>query len=232
VPHEVTPASGTIDGVSYEGRATLRSDGSAVVDLVQSFSGKVGITMRNVIDKVPAAQLHDFVESRLLGRSLPGSRLHDVRVENADDLGAPLRLRLTAETSQLARLEGKGLTLKALFPVHLAQLAALPLRQTPLLLTSSSHVDVRFEVVVPESMRMPANLPQVDVHDGERTVHVGDMVAGHAIVLTRAVDIPAGRVQPGEPYTRFQRFVQEADAALEREVVIGATSSVGSRSPL
>jgi hypothetical protein len=44
-------------------------------------------------------------------------------------------------------------------------------------------------------------------------------VNGRAIDLVRMIDIPAGRVQPGE-YVRFQKFTQDADALLEREIAL------------
>jgi hypothetical protein len=177
--------------------------------------------MRNVLDKVAGSQLHDFVESKLLGRNLPGARLHDLKIENKDDIEAPLTLRIEAEASQLARANGKSLVLKSLFPMRFAQLAALPSRQTPLLLGVSSHVEVKFEVVVPESMKVPATLPGAVLRDGERVVEVKDAVHGHAILLDRVVDIPAGRVQPGAEYAKFGHFVQDADTLLEHEILVG-----------
>ncbi len=221
-PRERTSSTGVIDAVTLEGRAMLRPDGSASVELVQGFAGKVGITMRNVLDKVPASQLRAFVESRVVGRNLPGAQIRDLHIENKEDLSAPLLLRISADVPELARVGEKGLVVKALFPMHLAQLATLPSRQTPLLLGTSSHVDVRFELVLPESMRMPAALPTAETRDGERMVLVKDAVHGHAILLDRTIDIPAGRVQPGAEYGKFIRFVQEGDALLEREIVIGA----------
>jgi len=220
-PRDATPASGAVDGIRFEGRATLHEDGSADIELVQSFAGKAGITMRNVLDKVAGSQLHDFVESKLLGRNLPGARLHDLKIENKDDIEAPLTLRIEAEASQLARANGKSLVLKSLFPMRFAQLAALPSRQTPLLLGVSSHVEVKFEVVVPESMKVPATLPGAVLRDGERVVEVKDAVHGHAILLDRVDDIPAGRVQPGAEYAKFGHFVQDADTLLEHEILVG-----------
>ena len=35
------------------------------------------------------------------------------------------------------------------------------------------------------------------------------------------VDIAAGRVTPGAEYAKFQRFAQDADALVERELVLG-----------
>ena len=81
--------------------------------------------------------------------------------------------------------------------------------------------EVRFEVVAPESMKLPATLPGGAIHDADRSVTVADTVHGHAIELVRTADIPAGRVQPGREYEAFRHFVQEADALLDREVYLG-----------
>jgi hypothetical protein len=221
-PTETVTSTGGLDGLTLEGRADLKEDGSATMEFVQSFSGKVGIAMRNVFDKIAETQVKDFVESRLLGRNFPGARLRDMQIENKKDLLAPLVVRVHADVPQLARPEGKRLVLRALFPVHMAkQLASLPSRQTPMLLTSSSHTEVRFTIVAPESVRMPTSLPAGEARDGERFVVVKDAVHGHALSMERTVDVPAGRVQPGEEYARFADFTQKADALLESDVVLG-----------
>jgi cellulose synthase operon protein C len=79
---------------------------------------------------------------------------------------------------------------------------------------------VKFEVVVPTNMRMPASLPQGEARDGERVVQVKDSVNGHAIELSRIIEVPAGRVQP-DAYAKFQQFTQSADALVEREIALG-----------
>ena len=219
-PRDKVTSPGATDGLTFEGRADLRDDGSASVDLAQSFSGPLGIQMRNVLDKVPEGQLHDFIESRLIGRNLPGARLRDLKLENQKNLAAPLIVRTHLEVPQFARTQGDQVVLTALFPVHLSHLATLPQRQTPLFLSTWAHVEVKFEVVVPNKMRVPASLPQGEARDGERMVQVSDSVHGHAIELSRVVDVPAGRVQPNE-YAAFQRFTQAADGLVEREIALG-----------
>jgi tetratricopeptide (TPR) repeat protein len=220
-PQATTAASGAIDGMTFEGSADLAKDGSARLELVESFAGKVAISMRNMLDKVPAAQLHDFVEQRLVGRSFPGAKVNKFRVDNKDELGEPVVLNVTGEIPALARPREHGMVLAPLFPMHLAQLAPLPERQTPLLLGASSHVEVRFEIRVPEAISMPAAFPHAELRDGERSVRVNDANRGHAVEIVRTVDMPAGRVQPGEPYEQFRRFVEGADALLDREIVLG-----------
>jgi tetratricopeptide (TPR) repeat protein len=219
-PKDTVTASGATDGIAYEGRADLREDGSAAVDLTERFDGNAGIQMRNVFDRVAEAQVHDFVEQRLVGPKLPGARLRDLKLENEKNLGAPLLVHMHLEVPSIARAQGNEMVLEPLFAVHLAHLATLPQRQTPLFLSSWAHVEVKFEVVAPLAMRMPPSLPKGEAKDGERIVKVDDAVNGHAITLARLVDIPAGRVQPNE-YARFQKFTADADALLEREIALG-----------
>ena len=220
-PHDKTNASGALDGVVFSGRAVLREDGSADLDLVQSYTGKLASSMRDVLAKVPEAQLDDFVESRLVGRNFPGARIRSLKFENREALDEPLVLRVSADVRNLARAGSDGLVLKSLFPMRLSQLAVLPERQTPLLIGVSSHVDVNFEVVAPSSARMPASLPNAEIHDADRVVKVADKVNGHAIQLVRTIDIPAGRIQPGAAYAKFVQFTQAADDVVERDIRIG-----------
>ena len=220
-PRDTTPSLGAADGVLLEGKATLKEDGSATVEIAQSYVGRMGIGLRSVFDRVPEAKRNEFVETRLLAANLPGARLRDLKIENAADLAAPLVLRIHADVPQIARRVGSKLVLKALFPVSIAQVASLATRQTPLLLASSSHVEVRFQITAPDGVQLPATIQGGELHDGDRSVTVSDSVDGHTILLRRVVDIPAGRVQPGAEYARFVAFTQQADALLEKEIALG-----------
>ncbi len=220
-PKEKTAYAGATDGVTFEGSATLKEDGSATLELSQSFAGKVGATMRNVFDKIPESQQHDFVETRLLGRNFPGARVREMKIENRESLDLPLIVRMKGDAPQVAHAVGGNMSVKSLFPMRIAQLASLPSRQTPLLLGAASHVEVKFDIVVPESMHMPTTLPSGEARDGERVVRVTDTVHGRAVHMDLFVDIPAGRVTPGAEYTKFQRFAQDADSLVERELILG-----------
>jgi tetratricopeptide (TPR) repeat protein len=221
-PRATTPAQGDADGVILDGKAYLKEDGSASVEITQSYVGSMGIALRSVFDKIADSKRSEFVETRLLANNLPGAHLREMKIENKDALDQPLVLKLKADVPQLARPGGPGrMVLKELFAVDIAQIASLPQRQTPLLLSSSSHVEVSFQIITPTSMRLPASLPGGELRDGDRTVTVKDTVEGNAIRLVRVVDIPAGRVQPGADYTRFVQFTQNADQLLAREIALG-----------
>lgn len=220
-PKAVVPLAGESDGVAFEGRADVHDDGSASVVLAIRYTGKLAISMRNVFDKVPESQVHDFVEGRLLARNLPAPRLKTLAFEHKTELDLPLVLRVTAEVPALVRPADARVVLLPVFPIHVGQIATLPERQTPMLLPSSSHVEVRFDVVLPGAWKVPVTLPTGESRDGERAVVVKDSVAGHSIRLQRTADIPAGRVQPGVQYAKLLAFAQTADGMIEREIVIG-----------
>ncbi|HWL87437.1 MAG TPA: tetratricopeptide repeat protein, partial [Polyangiaceae bacterium] len=99
-PADTTTAGGDLDGITFEGRATLREDGSASVELAQGFRGKVGTSLRGVFDRIAESQVRDFVETRLLGRNFPGARVRDVAVEGKQTLDAPLVVRVHADVPQ------------------------------------------------------------------------------------------------------------------------------------
>lgn len=219
-PRTQTPTDGAADGVRMEGRAFLKEDGSASVELTQSYFGRMGIGLRAVFDRVAESKRSELVETRLLANNVPGARLVELRIANQDDLAAPLVLTMKADVPELARSLGGKLLLKQLFAVNIAQIASLPQRQTPLLLGSSSHVDVAFQVIAPTSVRLPASLPGGELRDGDRSVVVRDAVEGNAIKLLRTIDIPAGRVRPGAEYTRFVEFTRSAEQLLAREIAL------------
>jgi tetratricopeptide (TPR) repeat protein len=221
-PRATTPTLGDADGVNLDGKAYLKDDGSATVEITQSYFGRMGIALRAVFDKVAESKRTEFVETRLLANNLPGARLKEMKIENKDALDMPLVLKLKADIPALARPGGSGrLVLKELFAVDIAQIASLPQRQTPLLLATSSHVEVNFVVVTPTNMRLPASLPGGELRNDDRSVIVKDSVEGNAIRLSRVVDIPAGRVQPGADYAKFIAFTQQADQLLAREIALG-----------
>jgi hypothetical protein len=220
-PREVVHAPWAADGVTYEGRADARADGSASMELVVTFAGDRAIAWRNALDRIPEAKLYDFVEREIVAPSFDGGHVRELKLEGADARDLPLVIRLRAEVPELAKPTVSGLLLRPPFAPSLAQLAALPERHTPLLRHASWRAQVRVRVVLPESIKMPASLLQGEARDGSASVVVSDAVHGHAIDFDRVIDLPAGRVPPGEEYATWQKFVRDADTLLSRNVTLG-----------
>jgi tetratricopeptide (TPR) repeat protein len=220
MPRDTVHAPGVVDGVTYEGRASMHDDGSAMLDLVLTLSGNRAIAWRNALDRIPQARLFDFVERELIAPSFDGGHVRELKVEGADSVDRPLIMNLKVEIPQMAKpVEGR-LAVRPPFAPALSALAPLPERHTPMLRTASWHTEVRLSVVVPDSMAMPADVPRGELRMGTSYVVTHDAVHGHAIDFDRVIDLPAGRVQPGDEYARWRTFVRSADTLLTRDVLV------------
>ena len=220
-PRDVVHAPGADDRITYEGRATVRVDGSATMDLSLTFEGNRAIAWRSALDQVPQAKQFDFVEREVIAAAFDGGHVRDMKVD-ATPLDSPLVMHLRVEVPGLAKPVGtSGLALRPPFAPSLAQLAALPARRTPLLRRASWHAEVKVRVVLPDSTKLPVELPRGEERDGDSFVIVRDAVSGHTIDFDRVIELPAARVAPGDEYVRWQRFVRAADDLISRDVTIG-----------
>jgi len=219
LPRETTPKSGSVDGVVYEASGELAEDGSARLEIKQKFVGKLGIGLRSSIEQLAESRLHDIVESRLVGRALPGAKLVSMTVENQTNYDEPLVLAMTVEVPELAQRRGDELAIDPPLAIQVSQLAALPSRETPLLMLEPTYAEIRFSLKLPEGAKARIPQPSVEVKDAERLVRVQDRQEGGVLVLDRLIDIPSGRVEPNA-YASLKSFAREADEAISREIVI------------
>jgi cellulose synthase operon protein C len=98
MPRDVVHATGAPDDdVLYEGRADVKEDGSALLDLTLTFSGNRAIAWRNALDQVPQAKLYDFVDRELVAPSFDGGHVRELKVDGADALDQPLVLHVRIE---------------------------------------------------------------------------------------------------------------------------------------
>jgi hypothetical protein len=221
-PHEVVHAPGAIDGVKYEGRAVLHEDGSGALDLALTFSGNRGIAWRNALDKIDQAKLYDFVERELVAQSFAGGHVRELKPEGADRPDEPLVMNLKIEVPELAKVVPSGLEVHPPFAPRLAQLAALPERHTPMLRPAHWYSEVRVQVILPPGWKLASETPHgQQARDGDAVVSVKDAAAPGLITFDRLIDLPAGRVEPGDQYTSWQKFVRDADALIARDVLAG-----------
>jgi len=220
-PGDVVHAPGAVDSISYEGRADVRDNGSASLDLRLTFAGNRAIAWRNALDHIPEAKLYDFVEREIIAPSFDGGHVREMKVDAAAALDRPLVVHLRVEVPQLGKPIPGGMSLRPPFAPSLGPLAALPERHTPLLRRTSLRAQIHVRVVLPESAKVPSTMPAGEKRDGDAFVSVKDVVNGHAIDFDRVIDLPAGRVQPGKEYAAWQEFIRDADALVTREVAVG-----------
>jgi tetratricopeptide (TPR) repeat protein len=213
----MVPAAGALDNVRYDGTFQLNTDGSAELELEQSFFGKYAMGLRNALAEIPEEQLRDVLESRLLGPELRGLELQSYSLDHFDDLDSPLVIRARAKIPGFAQRSGDLLLIAPPFGPHVAQLAALPQRQTPLLMAEATHREINLHIVLPRGAELASDPIQVKIVDGDRSVFVADTAKPSELALVRTINLPAGRVQPKD-YPEFLAFAQRADDALSQSV--------------
>ncbi len=214
----VSPAAGALDRASTEGTATLAPDGSATVDLVQTFQGKYATGLRTVLAQLPERQIRDALEGRLLGSALRGVELVQYHIEGVADPDAPIRIVTRSRARSFAQMVGSTLLVAPpAFTPRLSQFATLPVRQTPLLIVESISQDVKISVELPPGASVQTAVTPNKLADGERKVDVEDSVKGQTLLFERHVTLPAGRIQPNE-YPSFLDFTRRADEALAGSV--------------
>jgi cellulose synthase operon protein C len=215
---ENIPSGATRDGFDTDGTGELRSDGSAHLDLVQTFSGKLAIVLRNVLAQEPQAQLRSFVEGRLFGRALKGSRVVSFDFLQRDDLDQPLILKASVDVPAFAQVRGSEMVLPPPFTPNLSQLVALATRTTPLVFSESSEQHVSLRLKLPKGATIRPFAART-IRQGDREVVLADHSDADTLVLDRSVRMPAGRVSI-EQYPAFARYIRDVSDALSSQITI------------
>ncbi|HSC88720.1 MAG TPA: hypothetical protein VLC09_15670, partial [Polyangiaceae bacterium] len=209
------PPSRSPDAIRYEGRGSIRADGSASLSIDIRFIGKFAASLRNGLSQIPESQLGTVIESRMLGQYLQGAQLTKYEVLDAERLDQPLTLAVQVEVPQFATPTGAGLLLSPPFMPRLSQLSTLATRVTPLLLADASEQSVALSLQLPEGFG--AEVAPASGDGGRSRYRVEDASSPGQLVLSRTVQSEAGRIDPGD-YPAFQRYTQQADTALSRAV--------------
>jgi len=223
------PTGATRDGFDTTGTGELRSDGSAHLELVQSFTGKLAIVLRDVLAKEPQSQQKSFVEGRLFGRALKGSQVKSFEFQHVDDLDQPLILKASVDVPNFAEASGSDLVLSPPFTPNLSSLVALANRTTPLVISESVEQTLNLKLKMPGGAQLNP-LAARKLRQEDREIDLTDHADGNTLVLQRSVRVPAGRVSI-DAYPAFARYVTEVTDALSSQIRIrgggGALKVVG-----
>ncbi len=218
---ELTTTVGSDIGVTHTGTITLRENGSAEIQLTQVYHDRWAFQLRKWLTGVPEKRRKEELEARLLGLALPGAHVKKLSLPNLDKIDEPVRVIMTIEAPNLARLAEGELVLDIPFMGSVGRLVRLPTRQSPLYIGERYATRTRIEVTV----KLPKGATVVSATDGTtiKTAQIAARVRYRRrkgeLVVKREVSLPAGRIQP-EAYTAFREKVLEADEALTSSIRI------------
>ena len=198
--------------------ADVDTDGSARLEVTETFAGLQAIEWRNDLEGIPSAVLEERFEEGYAARVVPGARLESLRISGQSNPEEPFVLRYTLAVPRLAREQGGRLVLPGLFPTMLApRFAQMGSRTTAQLVGPPLDMEIELKVRVdgraPEAAWSPVELEG----PGGAAFTTRATRTDEALVVRRTIHVPLMRVPP-ERYGAFARFVRQADAAEAREL--------------
>ncbi len=216
---ETTSAGGSELGVRHEGTIKLRADGSAQIELVQTYHDRWAFQLRKWLHGVSDSRRKEELEARLLGLALPGASVSELTLPNLDDIDVPVTLKLTLDVPNLARLAEGELVLDIPFMTPVGQLVRLPERQSPLYIGErfANRTQIKLRVELPEGATIASPLEATTIEDPRLVARVRYKKVAGALIVEREVSLPASRVKP-EEYPAFRKMVLEADEALTSSI--------------
>lgn len=209
----------TTDSFTTRLSGRLASDGSATIEIEQTFVGKVAIVLRNIIASAPEAQLKSFIEGKLIAPALSSARLVSFEIGPREKGDEPLVMKTRVEVARFAERNGKTLVLSPPFTPRLEALGSLAQRETPMILEDSSNQTLTAEIELPAGAKVRTVVGERQLQSADREIRIKDHVEGQKLVLQRYTKIPAGRVSL-EEYPSFAKFAREAGSALASEIRI------------
>lgn len=213
---------------NIEVELSLRADGSAHIDVLETVYGSDAIAWRGQLEQIPAAELERRFEQDYVARLFPGAVLGSLQVTGREQDKPALSLAYAVEVASYGRRVSNGLALPVLLSTDLAQnFARSATRTTTELLSSSVKNKVSAHIKLPAGARLSALPPKaalgLTVPGAQGTLSSSFQETSAwkdgELSLTRTLVLPPMRVAPKD-YPAFADFCRKVDEAEARELLV------------
>jgi hypothetical protein len=157
-----------------------------------------------------------------VARYFGGADLTMVKLEHAEEVGAPFILRYEFKVPRFARMEGeKRMVLGPLtFPAMLGRrYVQLSTRKSPMLLESSEVSDTEVHVTLPEGWRLSDPQAELKVDSTFGRFRRSERQEGRVLIINESLRIPRVRVYP-KSYEAFSSFAADVDLLQMRDMTL------------
>ncbi len=216
----IPPAPPGSDHRRVEIVADVQADGSAQVEVTETFRGAGAIEWRNDLEGVPEAVLEQRFEEAYVARLFNGATMESLTITGREQPAQPFVLRYVARVSSLARAQGGAMVLPGLFPTSLAQrFASTSSRTTAQVVGPPVNLDVVVRV------RTEGGAPSTNLEPLELNGPAGVKFTVRAseqdgyLQIERQLRVPLVRIEPNE-YEAFANWCRQVDAAESRETTL------------
>ena len=211
------PAAEGEDSRRIDVTADVAADGSATVEVVETFRGHEAIQWRDDLEGVPEAMIEQRFEEAYVARILNGATLEELRITGREQPEEPFVLRYTARVPALARSDGGVLTLPSVFPTMLTpRFARVDSRTTDQMVGPPVNLTVSLRVRTPEGAPRTAMQP-VSLERNGASFTMRARRDGDYLRIDRNLKVPLTRI-PAQQYPAWATFCRAVDQAEAREL--------------
>jgi tetratricopeptide (TPR) repeat protein len=208
------------DRRSIRADVALESDGSARVEVVETFRGTGAVGWRKQLEGIAPATLEQRFGQQYVARLASGAQLRKLDVTALDNPEEPLMLQYTFEVPRLARKQGDRWRMSPLFPTNLARVyARTNERRTAQLIAPPVDVEVVTRIEVPDGGRVVGVPKSTQFEEFGASFQMKTVREERTARMERNVRIPMARLPPQE-YPDFARFCRRASQAESREIAL------------
>ncbi len=197
--------------------ADVAADGSATVEVIETFRGHQAIQWRDDLEGVPEALIEQRFEEAYVARILNGATLEELRITGREQPEEPFVLRYTARVRALARSDGGVLTLPSIFPTMLTpRFARVDSRTTNQIVGPPVNLRVSVRVRTPDGAPRTAMRP-VSLERNGASFTMQARRDGDYLRIERNLKVPLTRIAAAE-YPAWATFCRAVDQAEAREI--------------
>ncbi|SEL88426.1 protein of unknown function [Stigmatella aurantiaca] len=157
-----------------------------------------------------------------VARYFGGAELTSVKLEHAEEVGAPLTLRYEFKVPRFARAEGPNrlvmgpVSFPALLGRRFVQLSS---RDTPLFIDASEASDTEVKTTLPEGWRLSDPQAALKVESAFGQLTRSEKQEGRVLTITESLRLPRNRI-PVKGYEAFSQFAGDVDLLQTRDLVL------------
>ncbi|MBN1205338.1 MAG: tetratricopeptide repeat protein [Myxococcaceae bacterium] len=185
------------------------------------YTGFKGAQLADAFDALSAESRKQALQGAVT-RYFGGAELTSVKLEHAEEVGAPFILRYEFNVPRFARLEGdKRMVMGPVtFPTMLGRrYVQLSSRDTPLFLDESEASNTQVTVTLPEGLRLQDAQASLKVNSRFGRYVRSEKQEGRVLTIIEGLRLPRARVSPRD-YDAFAQFAADVDLIQTRDLVL------------
>jgi len=186
----------------------------------ETYTGFQAAQLAEAFESLSGERRRQALQSAV-GRYFGGAELTDLKLEHAEEVGAPFIVRYGFKAPGFARVDGNRLVLPPItMPAMLGrQYVQLSARTTPLYLDSTEESRVQVTLTMPQGFRLADAQAQLKSESPFGRLQRTEKQEGRTLTVEETLRVERARI-PVKKYEDFAHFAGEVDLIQSRDLVL------------